>query len=305
MPQAEKSELLMLTMQAGVAIISRNMGKVPPNLTIPTLVPEGGKSRLDYGTPDGISADANILRMGGMEPMPRGMAPGMPPGMAPGGMGVPPGGMGQGGAMGPGMPPAVPGGNMATPSSLPGSSGTGSTTGTATIVPLDKLLMQPDEINKEHNAPFVWLDMVYKVAAKHVDDTATLMQDIKTENSGKKIGTDIRNERIDKDFFRDVINTSEEGLGAYMPGDRITGEELKAYPISKGDVNKLRIQKERVIRDFGVYQREINRISQRKASIDAFNEAIGKKTNASGISTDGTGSGTTTQTTTNPLGRRL
>jgi len=136
------------------------------------------------------------------------------------------------------------------------------------------------------------------------------MKDVRTDDSGKKIGMDIRNERIDKDFFRTVINTSEEGLGAYMPGDKITGEALKAYPVSRSDVNKLRVQKDRVIRDFGTYQKELNRIRQRNASYNAFIEAsTGKKPNASGASTTGPGGGTTdgttTPTTTNPLGRRL
>jgi len=315
MPQAEKSELLMLTMQAGTAIISRNMGKAPPTLTIPTLVAEAGKSRLDYtlgnALPGGEASDM-LGMMAGMRPMPGGMGPGMPPG----GMGPPPG------AMGPGMPP--PGGSgMGTPpagmsSGSPGSPGTGGATGTTTVVPLEQLLMQPEDIQpftdkdeKTTSPQFVWLDMLYKVAAKHVDDTATLMKDVKTDNSGKKIGTDIRNERVDREFFRTVINTSEEGLGAYMPGDRVTGDALEAYrPVTKSEVNKLKVQKDRVIRDFGVYQRELNRIRQRQASYDAFIEAsTGRKPNESGTSTTGPGGGTTGGTTSpaaaNPLGRRL
>ena len=200
---------------------------------------------------------------------------------------------------------------------LPGSSGTGGTTGTTTLVPMEQLLMQPENIQqfkdkdgKPASPQFVWLDMLYKVTAKHVDDTATLMQNVKTDDSGKKIGTDIRNERIDREFFRTVINTSEEGLAPYMPGNRLTGEELKAYPITRSEVNKLRLQKDRVIRDFGVYQRELNRINQRKASYNAFIEAsTGKKPNESGTSTVGPGGtttgGTTTPAATNPLGRRL
>jgi len=127
MPQAEKSELLMLTMEAGTAIISRNMRKAPPILTIPTLVRETGKSRLDYDIPRDVLAGGEALGMG----MPGGMGTGMAPG-----------------GMGPGMPPAIPGRNTAMSPDLPGSSGTGGTTGTTTLVPMEQLLMQPQNIQQ-------------------------------------------------------------------------------------------------------------------------------------------------------------
>jgi len=287
MPQAEKSELLMLTMDAGTAIISRNMGKAPPMLDIPTVVMEEGKPRLDYTVGVPVNGFPEMNRDMGRE---AGMGMGMGMGRE---MDMPnPDGMMMEG------PQAIP--QRGVPSG-PGSDGTSRN---AMMAAADSLLMQPDEI--KNNAPYVWLDMVYKVTAKHVVDTATLMKDVQTDRSGKKIGTDIRNERVDREFFRSVINTSEEGLGAYMPGDRITGDALKAFPVSKSDVRKLKEQKDRVIRDFGVYQRELNRIKQRNASYNAFIEATtGKNPNDSGTSTTGPGGVTSSTTTTNPLGRRL
>ena len=285
LPQAEKSELLMLTMDAGAAIISRNMSKTPPKLDIPILVVEGGKPRLDYTA----GASAN-----GFSEMNMGMGMGREMGMGRGMDGPDPDGM-----MLREGPQAMP--QRGVPAGSPGSDGTSKD---ATMPALELLLMPPDEI--KNNAPYIWLDMLYKVAAKHIYDTAAIMKDVQTENSGKKIGTDIRNERVDKDFFRTVINTSVEGLGAYMPGDKITGEALKAYPVSKSDVRKLNEQKDRVKRDFGTYEKELNRIKQRNASYNAFIEAsTGKKPNASGTSTAGTGGGTTSTTTTNPLGKPL
>jgi hypothetical protein len=189
-------------------------------------------------------------------------------------------------------------------SASPDSSGPDGSSRAATLPDVKQLLMLSEEI--ENNAPYVWMDMLYKVAARHVADTATIMKDIQTDRSGKKIGTDIRNERVDREFFRTVINTSEVGLGAYMPATNLTGEALKSYPVSKGDVNKLKTQRERVVRDFGIYDRELTRLKQNKATHDAFIEAsTGKKPDASRTSTGESGRGTTSPTATNPLGNQF
>jgi len=157
------------------------------------------------------------------------------------------------------------------------------------VVSLDQLTMQADEVL--NNAPYAWLEMVCIVATKHIEDTAKLMEDVKTENSGRKIGTDIRNERIDKDFFRTVVNTSEDGLISYVT--------------SKNDQRKLKDQKDRVVRALGAYQRQLNIIGQRQVSLNAFNTAIGKETNTSNTTSAGTTGGSTNTPTTSPLGPRL
>ena len=272
MPQVEKSEMLMLTLETGTAIISRNMSKVPPALTVPVIVTEDGITRLDY--------TSGSEQTGGLTGMGLGMDSdmGMGPGMGTAGMGT---------GMAPAMPP---GGGMTMPSAsgTSGSSSTDGTSGTTTVVALDKLQMQPDEI--KNNAPFEWLDRVYKVAAKHISDSAKLMESVQTENSGRKIGRDIRNERVDKEFFRKVINTSEEGLSAYLT--------------SRSDVKKLTDQKDRVISSLGTYQRQLNRMSA--SAKNAFDKAsTGVDPNATTSTTGGTESGTTRPATANPLGRRL
>jgi len=297
MPQAEKSEMLMLTMEAGLAIISRNMGKAPPSLTIPTVVVEDGKQRLDYTVRSTLPGGLAGMEMG-MMGMGSGMSPGMGSGMSPG-----PPGMGQGG-----MTPAMPGRNSAMPSGMPGTSGADRSGATANMVPLEQLLMQPEDIqkfpdkdndDKTISPQFVWLDRVYKVATKHIADSAELMKDVQSEVSGRKIGTDIRNERIDKEFFITVVNTSEEGLTAYLT--------------SRNDQRKLVEQKDRVKRSLSAYQREISRMSRRPSSEKAFTAAsTGVDPNATTATTGGlggpqgiTGSGTTRPATPSPLGGRL
>ena len=284
LPQAEKSEMLMLAMQAGIAIISRNMNKKPPELVVPTLVfdkdDKGNEViRLDYG----LGAAA------GFPDMRDGMGMGMD-GMDFDGMSsdyydtmLSPDSPGR-----PAPPPSTPPGMSSSMS--PGSDGTN---GNTTMAQLNQLTLQPEEI--KNNAPYAWLEMVYIVAAKHLADSAKLMEDVRTVNSGRKIGTTIREERVDREFFRKVINTSEEGLSAYM-----IDSDGK---VRRSDVRKLKEQKDRVIRSLGVYKRQENLMSN--ASRNAFNKAVtGVDPNATGTSTDGTGTGTTQQPS-NPLGRRL
>ena len=291
MPQAEKSELLMLTMRAGTSVISRNMGKAPPTLTVPTVVIEGGTAQLDY-TP-------SVTFVGGQAGMGPGM--GLGPGMS---LSMPPGmGPGMSSSMPPGMGSGMSSSMSGMSSGPPGSRGPDGTSGTATVATLEQFKMAggmlPEDI--QNNAPYEWLDRIYIVAAKHINDTATLMKDVQTDRSGDKIGRDIRNERIDKEFFRTVINTSEEGLSAYLTS-------------SKSDVRKLKDQKDRVSRALDAHQLQLNRMNQRKPTYDAFIKAsTGVDPSVSGTSTgmpgsgygSGPGGGTIRPATTNPLGGRL
>lgn len=265
MPQAQKSEMLMLTMQAGLAIISRNMGKTAPALTVPTLAPdENGVMKLDYGLGTGDPANGGMLGAG--------------PGMVRDDMmdfdydSLSPGSVSSSGRI--------------------GADGTGAA---ATFVPIEKMEMQLDEVT--NNGPFAWLEMVYMVAAKHVADSAELMEAVRTDGSGKTVGTTIRTERVDREFFRKVLNTSEEGLSAYLMDSEGN--------VRKGDVRKLKEQKERVTRSLGAYKKQENRIAQRKSAHDAFVKATtGVDPNAA-RTTGELGGETTTRQTTNPLGRRF
>jgi len=280
LPQSQKSEMLMLTMRAGVTIVSRNMGKTPPSLTVPVLaLNEKGELKLDYG----------------LGTLPNNMVDGM-----------------QGGMMGPGMVRSdMVGSSMMTEDmdmmgtdnydllmssssnmSSTGSSGTDGTssTSTATMVPIEKMVMQLTEV--QNNGPYLWLEMIYMVAAKHISDSATLMEDVRTDGSGKVVGTTIRTERVDREFFRKVLNTSEEGLSVYL-----LDEEGNAR---KNDVRKLKTQKERVTSALGKYKRQENRIAERKSAHDAFVKAsTGIDPNAK---TTGEGGAGTTQQRANPLG---
>jgi arsenate reductase-like glutaredoxin family protein len=272
-------------MQAGIAIISRNMAKTPPALKVPTIVIEDGVMRFDY-------------TQGGMESMGMDTETGMPAGMPAG--------------MRPGMPPPMMGGIPANPSGMPGSSANG-TSGTATMIPLEQMQMKVEEI--KNKAPYEWLDRVYKVATRHIEDSAKLMENVLTANSGRVIGTDIRNERVDKEFFKTVINTSEEGLTAYISA-MTSDEEMRNLMeqkdrITKNDVKKLLEQKDRVRRSLGAYQRQLTRMS--KTASDAFTKAsTGVDPNASASTTSGPGSGLgggtgsgTARPAVNPLGGQL
>ena len=272
LPQSQKSEILMLTMRAGVAIISRNMSKAPPALTVPVLaLNDKGELKLDY------SLDITDSVVGGM----------------------------QGDMMGPGMvkPDMYDDTDMAgtdnydllmsssSDSPSTSSGGADGTSNTATMVPIEKMTMQLGEV--QNNGPYLWLEMIYMVAAKHIADSSVLMESVRTENSGRVIGTTIRTERVDREFFRKVLNTSEEGLSAYL-----LDEEGN---VRKNDVRKLKTQKERVASSLGKYKKQESRMGERPSSLTAFKKAVSPNPENATTATGEAGIGTTPQKV-NPLG---
>ena len=255
LPQAEKSAMLMLAMQAGTAIAARNANKVPPALNVPTLATDGESTHLNYEAASKAAA-------------------GQP-------------GTSSSSSDSDDSNTAYETDSSDSSSRSSGSDGEGGSNESA-VVPLDRLNMPLADV--ENNGPCAWLEIVYAVTTRHLADSAKLMENVRSVNSAQKIGMDMRNERVYREFFRTVINSSEENLSAYLTSPR--------------DIRKLKDQKERVAQSLGVYKRQENRIKERSsAAFEIFSKTVDP--DASPISAGGTGEGGTPRQPVNPLGRRL
>jgi hypothetical protein len=226
MKQEDKTKMLILTMQVGINIISRNMGKKPPELvkkTKPASLSFGGTSTDDVMSSD-LLAGTDIMT-----------------------------------------------------SSYENSGSTGESGQNSGVADINQLKMKKEEIIDE--APYAWMEMMYIVAAKHLADTVEMMEDVRTAASGKKIGEQIHNERIGLSVLKQTLNTSEEGLTAYLQ--------------SKSQIRLLLDQKNRVKRSLSQYQRMLNIISKNKSAYNAFSKALtGVDPNVSTTNTSGAGTET-------------
>ncbi|MDR1384957.1 MAG: HEAT repeat domain-containing protein [Planctomycetaceae bacterium] len=242
MLQKEKTQMLILTMQAGLNIISRNMGKNPPELI---------KKKKPTSSPS-----SDLLSSDSMTSF-------------------------DSGAM---VAPATSSYTnddtslSSADSYMSESSSTGESGQSSGVASINQLKMTLVEVNND--APYEWLNMVYIVAAKHLADTAEMMEEVRTANSGKKIGEQIHDERVSLSMFKQSLNTSEEGLTAYLT--------------SKSKIRSLLEQKGRVKRSLGQYQSALKAMSKNKSAYNAFSKALtgvdpnASTTNASGTNTQST-----------------
>ena len=97
------------------------------------------------------------------------------------------------------------------------------------------------------DAPYKWLEGLYRMTTRHLEPSAKIMGEVKSMGTAERVGRELK-ERVNSEVFRTALNTSEEGLEVYLSDSEIRKlSELKTR--AKQAFAKIAAEEKRIGKD--------------------------------------------------------